>query len=263
MKSNKLSQRKTKGVFQFILLISALITVIFSIKNPQILQKRASVSDAPHNVMIANTTDRSFTVLWTTNVSATGSITYTVPNGKPITAFDIRDTKNKKQGKYKTHMVQVKKLKPNATYAFYISSNGTQYGNGTIAYTVQTAKRIKKMNPSHVIELPLPDFNKKTDELIVAFTAKNNSGESNTLATLVQDKKVFMDLGNFRTKDVQQLFRINRDTTLSVFLIGDNQNFGYDTAISAKINELSPVYLHGTSQETLKNKTQRKKNSKK
>lgn len=172
MKNKQRSQKKTKGIFQFIFLVFALAAVVLAIKKPQILQKRASVSDAPQNVMVANNTDRSFTVLWTTSKPASGSVTYTLPNGKPATAFDIRDANKKKSGKYKSHMVQVKKLRPNATYAFYITSNGTQYGNGDVAYTAQTAKRARKANPSHVMLLPVEDFHKKTDELIVAFNAK-------------------------------------------------------------------------------------------
>lgn len=259
MKHKLKSQSRKKGLFQFIILITAMLAVVLAIKNPQILQKRASSSDAPQNVMVANNTDRSFTVLWTTGKLASGSVTYTLPSGKLATAFDVRDTKKKKSGKYKTHVVQVKKLQPASAYAFYITSNGTQYGNGTAAYTVQTAKRVKKMNPSHVVLLPVQDFNKKNDELIVAFTAKNNSGESNTLATLVQNKKVFVDLGNFRSKDLQKLFDVNRNTTLSVYLIGDNQNFGYNTIISAKTNELSPIYLRDDNQ---KKKGNRKNNRK-
>lgn len=243
MKNKQRSQKKTKGIFQFIFFVFTLAAVVLAIKNPQILQKRASVSDAPQNVMVANNTDRSFTVLWTTGKPASGSVTYTLPNGKPATAFDARDKKKKKSGKYKTHLVQIKKLRPNATYAFYITSNATQYGNGAVAYTAETAKRTPKMNPSHSVLLPIQDFNKKNDELIVAFTAQNGSGESNTLATLVQNKKVYLDLANFRTKDLQKLFELNNNTTLSVFLVSDNKNFGYNTKISARTNKLSPVYL--------------------
>ncbi len=259
MKHVSKRQLKKKGLNQFLILIAALLAVIFAIKNPQILQKRASISDAPQNVMTANITDRSFTVLWTTSKPASGSVTYTLPNGKSATAFDIRDTKNKIHGTYTTHMVQVKKLKPKAGYAFYITANGAQYGNGAIAYTVQTAKRTKKMNPSRVIELPLPDFNRKTDELVVAFTAKNSTGESNTLAALVQGKKVFIDGGNFRMKNLQQLFDIDRNTTLSVYLVGNNQYFGYNTAVTAKTNKLSPAYLHSDDQKEKSNKKNKNK----
>lgn len=226
-----------------IILLGMIATVYYLNHQPQNFQKKAAESSIPNNITVTNGTDRSFTILWTTTQPTTGIITITTENGKSVTAYDIRNKKKKKLQKFKVHLIQVKGLKPNSTYTVSIFQNNSTNQN---SLTVRTGKRIKKLNPPHVINLPIPDFNKDLDELAVLVTAINNLSQSNTIAAIVKNKQVFFSLGNLRSSDLTETFQITKNTKIFLSFVTADNTWSKKTSITSKVNTLLPIYLHGT-----------------
>lgn len=98
----------------------------------------ASGSIVPMNVMVTNSVDTSFTVIWTTPSPATGVVKLTAPKRMTLTFFDDRDTTGKMKA-YITHSVTIRSLTPGTSYTFQILSNGKIYSEGSKPYTITTA----------------------------------------------------------------------------------------------------------------------------
>ncbi|MCX6791645.1 MAG: hypothetical protein NT149_01240 [Candidatus Gottesmanbacteria bacterium] len=95
----------------------------------------ASGSIQPSNVQITNVSDTTFTVSWTTELPATGALSFDTSHGIQV-IFDEQDTKD--QGKYLTHSVTYRLAAPDMDYRITILSNGKKNLNGNVPYTVHT-----------------------------------------------------------------------------------------------------------------------------
>jgi hypothetical protein len=96
----------------------------------------ASGSILPANVQITNISDTTFTVSWTTELPATGALSFDTSHGIQV-IFDEQDTKD--QGKYLTHTVTYRTAAPDTDYHITILSNGKKSLSGNVPYTVHTA----------------------------------------------------------------------------------------------------------------------------
>ena len=108
------------------------------------LMSRASVSQAPRDVVTSNVSDTTFTISWITSEATTGVITVEETGGTKYTAFDDRDqppsSTNEKPtiNTYSTHMVTVRSAKPNTVYQVRILSGGKVFLNGNTPYEIRT-----------------------------------------------------------------------------------------------------------------------------
>lgn len=246
----------SRYLFFIVIILLGILATFYLAQQPQNLQKKAAESTNPKNITSANITDRSFTILWTTSLPTTGIITVTQENGRSVTAYDMRNKKKKELQKFKVHFIQAKGLKPDTNYTVSILQDGSTNQH---SFTVHTGKRIKKLNPSHVIDLPIPDFNKNIDELAIFLTAANGSNQSNTIAVMVKNKHVFFDLGNLRSSDLTKTFQITKNTKIILRFISADATWSKETSITPKVNTLRPIYLHGTPKKDNR-KNQKNKN---
>ena len=229
------------------MLFVGLFTVLFFIKTPQNLnlKKKAASSTIPSNISIVNITDNSFTVIWTTNEPATGAIMYEVKdNAESSIVYDVRDQETKSLKKHTVHHVQVSGLKAQTVYTFTIESDGSRVNDGPQPFIVATGRRIEILNPSHPIVLPIPDFSKEGDEVIIVLTARSGNIYSNAIAALVRDKYVMFDGGNFRQNDLTNIFQIKEETDITITVITTQDVWSYTTVISTETNVLASLFLH-------------------
>lgn len=95
----------------------------------------ASGSQKPENIRVANVTDASFTVSWTTQLPATGTLLVSSTERNNRLYYDERDVSGKSLGTYINHSIGVRDAKPNTTYSIKFLSNGRQYDEGTSVQT--------------------------------------------------------------------------------------------------------------------------------
>jgi Bacterial Ig-like domain/Purple acid Phosphatase, N-terminal domain len=100
----------------------------------------ASISTQPKTVELSNISDTSVTVNWITQAAATGVIEISSSLTNRLVAYDERDS-NGKLGKYVTHSVTTRNLKPNTEYTIRILSNGKSYTDASVS-RIKTASSL-------------------------------------------------------------------------------------------------------------------------
>ena len=132
------------GIFA---LLVGLAAGVFLISSKQLLFLKANAGEEPVYVTLTNISDTSFSVSWTTNVPATGTIVYgTNENSLDQRTADDRDQESGTVSSYTTHEVTVGKfrpLTPSTDYYFVIQSGSTVYDNNGKAYRIKTAPLIR------------------------------------------------------------------------------------------------------------------------
>lgn len=101
----------------------------------------ASGSAVPANVTITNSSDRGFTVVWTTPNPATGAVKLVSPKHTPSTFFDDRDTTGTMK-RATTHSVTLPSLTAATSYTFQILSNGKSHSDGGKPFRATTASTL-------------------------------------------------------------------------------------------------------------------------
>ncbi len=140
--------KKIPTILGLLLVFGAIM--IFSLVYNQLtpLMSRASVSQAPRDVVTSNVSDTTFTISWITSRPTTGVITVEETGGTKYTAFDDRDqppsSTNTKPAVnlYSTHMVTVRSAKPDTVYHVRILSDGKVYQNGNAPYEIRTGSSL-------------------------------------------------------------------------------------------------------------------------
>lgn len=108
---------------------------------------RAQPETIPKQVKITNITDTSFAVSWVTDGQATGFVKYGSDNDLSFTASDDRDQTSGTTGKYFTHHITVKNLKPITSYSLKLGSGGKLFDNNGQPYRLTTASAIQAPPP--------------------------------------------------------------------------------------------------------------------
>jgi hypothetical protein len=126
------TQKRVPTLVAILMLVVLMVGAVFitsQIKNSQQFSSSADEPNRPENVGIANVTDTSVTVYWTSQKEVAGAVLFgTTPNLGGSVAFDERDTSGK-TGQFSTHLVRLVNLKPETLYYFKISSGSTIFGN--------------------------------------------------------------------------------------------------------------------------------------
>jgi len=132
------------GIILVILLMTG-ISFLFQLLSKT--QTRASTSIEPQQVTVTNVTDSSFTLVWQTEESASGTLLAVDANGKKYSGFDERDATGK-LGKYKTHSVTIRSVTPQTTFDVTILSNGKKYPTDKKSYQVTTYTQLMITPPN-------------------------------------------------------------------------------------------------------------------
>lgn len=209
----------------------------------------ASQDTIPQNINIANITDRSFTVIWTTDKPTFGQVEYGTGIDQNLLAFDIRDLLNQKQyvvpfvQKYKVHFVQVTNLKPQKSYMYQIVSDQKKY-KSVEAVTTGASLSTQQEKPQ-LAGIQIVDFDSKKDEAIVILSSQSNTGESSSFASLVNSKNTLFNLANLRTADLAKRFILpSSQTTLLMTVISSDSAWSNIVSYKSSNFWLQPIFIH-------------------
>ena len=135
---------KIPTVVGIVLIIALVAVVSILFENLTRRLTTASGSVKPENVTVANVSDTSFTLTWTTNLDATGAVIISSRLWKSNVFYDERDVNRsdagtkKTLGSYATHSVTVRNLTPDTDYDVRILSNGKSFSGIGATESVRT-----------------------------------------------------------------------------------------------------------------------------
>ena len=122
----------------FVLLAALGITIILS-SNTFITISRATVGSDPKNIQISNLSDTSFTISYTTDANAVGTISYGTDPSTPNIALDDRDQQASQAAEHQVHFITVKNLTPLTKYYYVIDSGSQKAENNGNPFEITTA----------------------------------------------------------------------------------------------------------------------------
>ncbi len=147
--SSNTSQKRIPTALGLVLVLCLIVAVAVTTQAAQkvtsLFSKASEVSNLG-TVGVANTTDTSFSVYWTTDVQDDGAVYYGQTPALEIgVAMDDRDLTNP-DGKYLTHLVRLTNLKPQTKYYFKVgATQSTATGdpnNNSAPYTATTGQTL-------------------------------------------------------------------------------------------------------------------------
>ena len=122
------------GLFLVVALVGS---IIFFTERALRSPSGAAGSYQPKNIKRTNVSDTTFTVSWTTESPATGTILLSSPGKSNRIYYDERDGGGK-LGSYTSHFVTVRDATANTQYSWKLLSNGKTHLDGTKPYELTT-----------------------------------------------------------------------------------------------------------------------------
>lgn len=188
---------------------------------PMIVQlwSKASGGAEPANVRVANVSDTSFSVVWTTEQVQDGAVSYSEgPEARGKVAVDERALVNP-NGKYSAHLVRVSGLKAVTKYYFKIQVGGTSFGdsgNSGSPYSVTTGP---KLGNATIVD---PIYGQATggEGAIVIW---QSPGAAELAAIVKGDGNYVLPLANARKADLSDYFSLKGNTSENVLLLSGTQ----------------------------------------
>ncbi len=221
------------GMFLLLALIGGTIALV---KTGVLFPIRASGSDEPQAVQVSNVTDTSFTVSYTTDSPAVGSVTYGPTTTFGSVSLDVRDTAGNESQPHTIHQITVTHLQPQTTYQFGIISGSTTFTNNGSPYSISTApsgtSTPDKQSPitGRVIN---PNGNAPV-EAIVYLTAP----DSQLLSELVKpDGTYSIPIDTLRQSQLATFLPINNETLFTLQFAGE----GLTSSVKMTMGTSNPV----------------------
>ena len=146
----KKDRRIPTALALFILLIGLFAGMIL-VRNASRWLVGAKPEITPKQIKITNITDSGFTVSWITDEQTSGFVQYGTGKELSFTTPDDRDQLSGQQGKFWTHHVTIKNLKPATNYFFKINSGGKTFDNNGRSHQVLTAPAVEGTMPANDI----------------------------------------------------------------------------------------------------------------
>ena len=205
------------GIFLIILGIGI---TSYLVKIGVILTSKAGPSETAQNIRISNITNRSFTVSFTTEALAIGSINFGKDKNLGQTALDDRD----KQGdlkEHKIHYITVENLDSSSDYYFSITSGSKEFLQNGEPFIVKTApvssgsSFAEKTIKGKVV---LPNGDPPAETVVYL-----NSDNSQTLSTLIKEGGSYsFSLNSLKTQDLSSYFTFSNETVLRLLVLGED-----------------------------------------
>ncbi|MCX6793978.1 MAG: hypothetical protein NTY06_02630 [Candidatus Gottesmanbacteria bacterium] len=198
----------------------------------------ASGSIQPANIQITNVTDATFTVSWTTQLPATGTLVIATSHETQV-LFDDQDTKG--QGRFVTHSVTFRAAIPDTNYNITILSDGKKNLNGNVPYKIHTGQLLTTAsgNLEPAYGTIVTDNNQSVSGALVYITLEGGQ----TLSTISKPSGTWLiPLNLARTQDLTSYLPItNRMTeTIIVRANGLETNALTDTLNDSPIPNMVP-----------------------
>ena len=212
----------------------------FLVKNGVIFSTRANLTLAPQNLKIANISDASFTISYSTKEPTTGSVNFGKDKNLGATILDDRDKESESVSPHKVHYITIVNLTPETSYFFSIASGQNTFLNDNNApFEVSTGPTIEILSSvKHSISGQVISPNgKSTDEAIVYATTEN----AQTISTLIKDGSYILPLNSLRTNDLSSYFAFGKNSIIKLLIVGDTLES--NVSISAYQDNLPTVTL--------------------
>lgn len=192
----------------------------FLVKNGTIFKSQAQFAQTPQNPKISNVTDTSFTVTFTTQEESTSSISFGKDKNLGQVAFDDRDQNSDLVVPRKIHSITVKKLTPQTTYFFSITSGQKLFLDNGNPFEVSTGPTIKDLPLSQLSlkgQIILPDGDKPKEAIIYATT-----DDSQVISTIInEDGSYVLPINTMRSSDLSSYFSFGEDTIIKILMVNE------------------------------------------
>lgn len=198
---------------------------------------RASGGETPQNIQISNISNKSFTVIYTTDVKEAGAILYGLDAKLGKVKFDDRDTIVGKQGAYQVHFITLNDLQENTKYYFSIQSGSTNFLNNNSPYEVTTGKALPLPVGTNSIvgSVNLPDGSIPIEGVVIVL------GDNMQILSVLlrQDGSYSMSLSSARTQDLSAYFALGSSTILNMSVLSGSAR----STVAVLGSEINPVPL--------------------
>ena len=238
---NRFWDKRIPSFIGIIIITIGIGVTTFLVKQGGLVTSKASSSEQPKNVRIANVTDESFTVSYTTDSPTTGTINYGDSVGLGQTALDNLDQSAGKVANKTIHNITTTNLSALTKYYFVIVSGKDTYTNNSSPFEVITGPKIDtpapKPNPiSGKIILPSGESPK---EAIAYLTSSN----SQIISTPVKSDGTYeFELSKLRTADLGSYVDVQKDSSLKFLFYGDGLSANVSIS-SANLSEVPVITL--------------------
>lgn len=189
-----------------VLLLGSLAGVYLS-NNSQIFRIGADVQSAAKNIRVANISDTSVSITWTTDKPTVGYVVW----GKSQNIVDKTANETDSNQSFYNHIVTLTGLTPSTKYYYKINSDGVMYENSGIPWEFTTGPTLPINKNSYLVSGSLIDSNGKTIQKALVYLEIGGY----LFATETSNTGNFVfQIGQARTSDLQNYADINISQTL-------------------------------------------------
>jgi hypothetical protein len=206
--------KKLPAFTGFFVLLIALGTTVFLSGNAVLFVTKATVGTDPKNIQLSNLAATSFTISYTTDAPATGSITYGTDTTLSEIALDDRDQQASGAAEHQIHFITVKNLTPGTKYYYAILSGSQKEENNGTPFTISTSAVSQTQSASQTLagSVSLSDGSIPAESIV--YVTANNAEQ---LATLVSaDGSYQLPLSDLQSNQASQAGSLPPDTVLQL-----------------------------------------------
>jgi len=213
--NSQLLNKRIPTAFGIGIVIFAIALTTFTLRSQTSLKSKASNSEQPQNVKVANISDDSFTITYQTGALATGSVNFGKDRKLGSTELEALDKEKGSLTPKNVHSITVKKLTPATKYQLVIVSGQNTFLNNGSPFEIETGPSIS--SPSAIQskikgKVILPDGNPPIEALVYL-----SSGDSQLLSTVVGKNGEFnFSLKGLRSDDLNSYFMAYEDTSFKL-----------------------------------------------
>jgi hypothetical protein len=135
---NKVLNKKLPSYAGFFVLLFTLGVILLLSGNAFVFISRATIGSDPKDIQISNISDSSFTISYTTDASAVGTISYGLDQTTANIALDNRDQQASQAASYQVHFITVSNLAPETKYYYVIDSGSQKAENNGEPFEITT-----------------------------------------------------------------------------------------------------------------------------
>lgn len=232
---NNFWNKKIPTILGLLIIIIGVGITTFLVNQSTIFRSNASLSDQPKDVRITNITDTSFTVSYSTDQSAPGSLNFGKDTSLGQSALDDRDQQSGSLANYNIHNITVQRLLPQNKYYFTITSGQTTYLDNGQPFTVNTGPTLTNPPAQQPItgKVVLPDGTAPTQAII--YVTMDGAQVISTL--LKSDGSYTLPLNSLRTNDYTNYFNLSSDTKIKILALGDSLS----SNVSLSLSQAHPI----------------------
>lgn len=215
-----------------ILLFGTILTTFFA-GTKQLTKVNAVNNDQPQNVRITNITDSAFTVSYTTESQAPGSINYGKDTTLGQNALDDRDQPGGSLNDHEVHSITAKNLQPLTKYFFTITSGQQTYKTDGNDFEVTTGPILdgKSTQTASIEGNVITTEGNPPKEAIIYLTSDNSQVVS---AITDENGHYIFSLFQVRTSDLSTFYNFVDNQTVKMLVAGNTQKSNVTLSIPSE-----------------------------